>query len=121
MKDYQKVSGFLDTHHGWKIRRVALVQAIHKWAQKECAFRISNGPSRVIIMKCLFHNEKTPSLHMYINGNIHCYGCGTDFSWLDLIFELYKPYDVDDLLFVARQFVYSKTDGIKTQLLFNFT
>lgn len=64
MKEYQKVSDFLDAYQGWKIRRVHLVQAIHRWANKECTFRISTGSSRVIIMKCLFHNEKTPSLHI---------------------------------------------------------
>lgn len=121
MKEYQKVLDFLDKYQGWKIRRVALVNAIHRWENRECSFRISKGPSRSIIMKCLFHNEKTPSMHMYINGNIYCYGCGKDLTWLDLILELYKPYDVDDLLSVAKQFVYSKTDGVKTQLLFKFT
>lgn len=121
MKDDLKVIDFLDKHRGWKIHRVKLVQAIHRWANKECSFRISNGPRRAVVMKCLFHNEKTPSMHMYINGNIHCYGCGTGFTWLDLILELYKPSDVDELLSVGKQFVYSKTDGIKYQLLFDFT
>lgn len=121
MKDYHKVSDFLDQYQGWKIRRVALVHAIHRWKNRECSFRISNGPSRSIIMKCLFHREKTPSMYMYISGTIHCYGCGTHLSWIDCVLELYKPCDVDDLLSVAKQFVYSKTDGIKTQLLLNFT
>ena len=119
MKEYQQVLNFLDTYQGWKLRRVPLVHAIHRWAGEECSYRISNGRSRVIIMKCLFHNEKTPSMHMFINGSIHCYGCGTEFTWLDLILELYKPYDVDDLLSVAKQFLYSKTDGVANQLLLN--
>lgn len=121
MKDDPRVIDFLENRRGWKIHRVALVEAACEWADRKCVFRISNGPRRAIMMNCLFHHEKTPSMFMYISGTVHCYGCGTHLSWLDLIIQLGQPQDVDELLRIGRKFIYSKSPEISTQLLLDLT
>jgi hypothetical protein len=41
--------------------------------------------------KCLWHNEKSPSLHYIKNTNkVHCFGCGKTADAIDLYMELYK-------------------------------
>lgn len=32
--------------------------------------------SGALISLCLFHDEKTPSMYMWPNGNLYCHGCG---------------------------------------------
>ena len=36
---------------------------------------------------CPFHNEKTPSFHVYADGHYHCYGCGAHGSAIGFLMD----------------------------------
>lgn len=41
--------------------------------------------------KCIFHNEKTPSMKYYKKSNtVHCFGCGKTADVIDIVRELNK-------------------------------
>jgi DNA polymerase I-like protein with 3'-5' exonuclease and polymerase domains len=51
------------------------------------SFPENNYPVGKIL--CPFHQEKTPSCHLYADGHYHCYGCG-EYGWID------EDFDLDD-------------------------
>jgi hypothetical protein len=42
----------------------------------------------VLVGRCVFHQEKTPSLHFYPDSKrFHCYGCGVDGDMVEFVVE----------------------------------
>ncbi len=37
------------------------------------------------IILCPFHREKKPSMHLFVNGRYHCYGCGEGGDIFDFV------------------------------------
>lgn len=46
-------------------------------------------PNRSMNILCPFHQEKTPSLHIYPDG-WHCFGCGASGDCIDFVMRLYN-------------------------------
>ena len=39
--------------------------------------------------RCVFHEEKTPSMRIYDNGSFHCFGCGATGDVIDFVRKYY--------------------------------
>lgn len=52
-----------------------------------------DGP---IVVSCLFHEERTPSMVLWESGNFLCHGCGQDGNISDII--TFYEIDTDELL-----------------------
>lgn len=75
----------------------------HQWSQVlnrlgfSCSFKCRS--SGVIVLHCLFHSERTPSLHLYPQSmRAYCYGCGQNLSVVEFVakYKEYKDYLVED-------------------------
>jgi len=60
---------------------------------------------------CPFHDEKTPSCHLYADGHYHCFGCGAH-GWID------EDLDIDDdtLTKLAQQTTQSDAETLESAL-----
>ncbi len=58
--------------------------------------------SGVLVVKCIFHNEYTPSLHLWPSGNFLCQGCGHGGDINDFIKMYFKISDEETLEFIKR-------------------
>lgn len=53
--------------------------------------RYGIGVNRAGFARCLFHQEKTPSMKVYAGtGGFHCFGCGAGGSVIDLVMQAFK-------------------------------
>jgi replicative DNA helicase len=60
---------------------------------------------KTYVASCPFHDEKTPSFHVYPNQTFHCFGCGANGTVIDYVMfrENYKSPS-ETLEFIARQY-----------------
>ena len=51
----------------------------------EGRWRIRNKGEGPVVVHCVFHEERTPSLFLYPDGGFMCYGCGACGDLVDFI------------------------------------
>jgi hypothetical protein len=72
------------------------------WGQIATGLEIKNAvrkKSGTIVLCCIFHNEKTPSLWLRPGGRYICYGCGAHGDMIDFVLQLKNISDIRMLTF----------------------
>ncbi len=59
-------------------------EALQAAAGKLPDYRVAKN-SGALIMKCLMHDERTPSMHCWPSGNFLCHGCGASGNKVEFI------------------------------------
>ncbi|MBI2024503.1 MAG: hypothetical protein HYT03_00190 [Candidatus Harrisonbacteria bacterium] len=56
--------------------------------------------SGVLVLRCVFHREASPSLHCWPSGNFKCHGCGLQGNFVDFVsgLEFKDVCGADDLI-----------------------
>lgn len=66
---------------------------------KDLCIPFKKRSTGVLVLLCPFHNEKTPSLHMWPrSGRFMCFGCGTNGDQREFVSKfLEPPFDYNSL------------------------
>jgi DNA primase len=84
-----------------RVRRSLLIRDIHG---DNPEYRFTNSPLRILVCKCPFHRERTPSFRMKISGYSCCFGCGYKGSVAELLYRAFKPCSAEELVQLLRKY-----------------
>lgn len=85
------------------------------------SIKLCNGKRYAIYCICPFHNESTGSFRLLPDGSARCFGCGYRANIVELIYKIWRPHDLDDLMALIRDFSRARHIDHPDQLLLDFS